>query len=243
MSNTYVLIHDSWHDGGCWAQVARRLEEQGHKTFAPTLAGSGPGVERAGVTLENCIDSLVKSIEAKDLRGVTAVAHGWSGAVLSGAAPRIADRLSRLVFWNAFVLKTGESVLDVIPPPYRELFAALSSQTKDRTVLPPWEVFRSAFMQLGSEEAAREAYAQLTPTPMSVFEGTLDQARFTALDIPKSFLHCRQNLSLPPGEYAWYPRFGERLGKHKLVEADGCHEALFTNPAEIADAIIKASSD
>ncbi len=243
MSNTYVLIHDSWHDGGSWAQVARRLEERGHKTFAPTLPGSGPGVERAGVTLEICIDGLVKFVEAQDLRGVTAVAHGWSGVVLSGAAPRIADRLSRLVFWNAFVLRTGESVLDVIPPPYRELFTQLSSQTKDRTVLPPWEVWRSAFMQLGSEEAAREAYSRMNPAPMSVFEGTLDQTRWNALDIPKSFIHCRQNISLPPGEYGWYPRFGERLGKHKLVETDGCHEELFTNPQGISDAIISASSD
>lgn len=243
MSNTYVLIHDSWHSGSSWAPIARRLEEQGHKVFAPTLAGHGPDAERAGITLEQCIDSLVKYVEAQDLRGATLVAHGWGGIVLSGAAPRIADRLKRLIFWNAFVLQTGESLQDVIPPPYRDLFAQLSSQTKDRTVMLPWEVWRSAFMQLGSEEAARQAYAQSTPEPLAVFEATLDQTKFFALDIPKSYINSRQDISLPPGDYAWYPRFGERLGKHKLVETDGCHEAFFTHPEEIADAIIEASRD
>ena len=243
MSDTYLLIHDSWHDGACWAPVARRLEEQGNKVVAPTLAGHGPGVERAGITLDNCIDSLVKDVEAHDLRDVTAVAHGWGGVVLSGAAPRIAGRLKRLVFLNAFVLQTGESVEDVIPLPYRELFAQLVPQTKDRTVMLPWEVWRSAFMQLGTEEEARQAYARLSPEPMSLFEVKLDQTKFFALDIPRSYINCRQDIALPPGEYAWYPRFGERLGKHKLVEANGCHAALSINPAEIADAILEASRD
>jgi pimeloyl-ACP methyl ester carboxylesterase len=243
MSDTYVLIHDAWRSGSSMTAVARRLEEQGHKAFVPTLAGHGPDVERAGITLDHCIDSLVKYVEDHDLRGATMVAHGWGGVVLSGAAPRIADRLARLIFWNAFVLQTGESLVDVIPPPYRELFAQLSSQTKDRTVMLPWEVWRSAFMQLGSEEAARQVYAQLTPEPMSVFEAKLDQTRFFALGVPRSYIHCREDISLPPGEYAWYPRFGERLGKHKLVEAEGCHEACFTHPVEIADAILEASRD
>lgn len=243
MANTYVLVHGAWHGGWCWTPVSRRLSEQGHAAHAPTMAGHGPGVERAGVGHEDCVESLVRYIEERDLRDVILVGHSWGGNVLCGAAPRLADRLSRLVYWSAFVLLDGESLLDAVPPNYRELFEHLASQTPDRTVTMPWEVWTAAFMQDAGEEAQRIAYNLLTPQPMGVFEAKLDQKDFFALDVPKSYIVCREDIALPPGEFAWYPRFGERLGKHKLVEMNGSHEACFTRPVELAGAIMDASSD
>ena len=242
MGYTFVLVHGSWHDNRAWRPVIDRLEQQGQKVYAPTIAGHAPK-DRKDVTHADCVRSVVDFIKASDVRDFILVGHSFGGTVIQPVAEHVPDRIRRLVFWNAFVLQTGESLVDVIPPPYRELFAQLSSQTKDRTVMLPWEVWRSAFMQLGSEEAARQAYAQLTPEPMSVFEAKLDQTRFFALGVPRSYIRCREDVSLPPGEYAWYPRFGDRLGKHKLVEAEGCHEACFTHPVEIADAILEASRD
>ncbi|HEU4409056.1 MAG TPA: hypothetical protein VFS43_27605 [Polyangiaceae bacterium] len=102
----------------------------------------------------------------------------------------------------------------------------------------PWEVWAAAFMQDAGEEAQRIAYNLLTPEPMGVFEAKLDQGDFFALDVPKSYVACRQDIVLPPGEFAWYPRFGERLGEHKLVEMSGSHEACFPRPVELADAIV-----
>lgn len=243
MANTYVLVHGAWHGGWSWTAVARRLTEQGQKVYAPTMAGHGPDVERAGITHKDCVASLIQYIEARDLRDVILVGHSWGGNVLCGAAPLIADRLQRLIFWSAFVLNDGESLLDAIPPDYRALFEHLVSQTPDRTITLPWEVWRGAFMQDSGEEAARLAYSLLTPEPMGVFEAKLDQEEFFKLNTPRSYILCRQDISLPPGEYAWYPRFGDRLGKHKLVEMDGSHEVCFTRPVELADAIIEASTD
>jgi len=34
-----------------------------------------------------------------------------------------------------------------------------------------------------------------------------------------------------------------RLGTFQLVEMDGCHEVLFTRPAELAEKLIEASSE
>jgi len=243
MGNTYVLVHGSWHGGWAWTPVSTRLEEQGHRTFAPTLAGHGPGVERAGVGQKECVDSLVKYVEERDLQDIILVGHSWGGNVLCGAAPLLASRLKRLIFWNAFVLNDNESLLEAVPPNYVELFQYLASQTPDRTVRMPWEVWRGGFMQDSDEEASRIVYNLMTPEPMGVFEAKLDQKAFYALDIPKSYINARQDIALPPGEYAWYPRFGQRLGQHKYVEFDGSHEACFTRPNQLADAILEASQD
>lgn len=243
MANTYVLVHGAWHGGWAWAAVARRLTEQGHKAHTPTLPGHGPDVERTGITQEGCVASLVQYIKERDLHDVILVGHSWGGNPVCGAASLLADRLQRLIFLNAFVLQDGESLMDAVPPDYRALFTHLASQTPDRSIMLPWEVWRGAFMNDGGEEAARLAYSLLSPEPISVFEAKLDQKEFFKLNIPKSYINCQQDIALPPGEWAWYPRFGKRLGTHKLVEPIGSHEGCFTHPTELADAIIEASSD
>lgn len=243
MANTYVLVHGSWHGGWCWTPVANHLTGLGHKVYTPTLAGHGPDVERAGVTHQDCVDTLVQYIEQRDLRDVILLGHSWGGNMLCAAAPRIADRLQRLIFWSAFVLNDGECILDVLPPHYVALFRDLAGSSSDYTVSLPWEVWRGGFMQDGGEEAARLAYSLMTPEPMRIYEAKLDQKAFFKLDIPKSYLLTRQDLSLPPGEYGWYPRFGKRLGEHKYVEVDGSHEACFTRPIDLANAIVEASTD
>lgn len=243
MAHTYVLVHGAWHGGWAWTGVARSLTERGHKVYTPTIAGHSPDVERAGIMHEECVQSLVRYIQERDLRDVILVGHSWGGNMLCGAAPRITDRLQRLIFLNAFVLQDGESLLDAVPPDYRALFEHLAAQTPDRAFLLPWEVWRAAFMQDSGEDAARLAYSLTTPQPMGTFEAKLDQKQFFKLDVPKSYINCRQDVALPPGEWAWYPRFGKRLGEHKLVEAEGSHESCFTQPTGVADAIIEASRD
>jgi len=36
---TYVLVHGAWHGGWCWRDVAKSLEDNGHRVFTPTLTG------------------------------------------------------------------------------------------------------------------------------------------------------------------------------------------------------------
>ena len=69
----------------------------------------------------------------------------------------------------------------------------------------------------------------------------LDLRAFYSLNIPKSFISCRQDMTLPPGSF--YPLMASRLGAYKLVEMDGSHEVLITHPAELADKLIEASSE
>jgi pimeloyl-ACP methyl ester carboxylesterase len=193
---------------------------QGHIAYAPTMAGHGPDVKRTGITHQECVASLIQYIEARDLRDVILVGHSWGGNIVCGAAPLIADRLQRLIFWSAFVLDDGESLLEAIPPDARTGLEYLASHTPDRAFMLPWEAWREGFMQDSGEEATRLAYSLLTPEPIDVLEAKLDQKAFFKLKTPRSYIRCRQDIVLTD-EYAWYPRFGDRLGTHKLVAMDG----------------------
>ena len=112
---TFVLVHGSWHDGDDFAETIEHLARRGHRAFAPTLAGHGPDANR-DVTHADCVTSLVDYVEARELRDFVLVGHSFGGTVIARAAVPLADRIRRIVFWNAFVPLDGECLLDNVPP-------------------------------------------------------------------------------------------------------------------------------
>jgi pimeloyl-ACP methyl ester carboxylesterase len=238
-SKTFVLVHGSWHGGWCWRDVVRHLEQSGHHVYAPTLAGHGPGAERVGITHRDCVDSVVGYIREHELRDVILVGHSFGGSVISKVVESIPDRISRLVFVDAFVLADGESLYDNLPGFLTELLDRLARESPDDTSRLPWEVWRAHFMQDASEETAHARWEELSPEPNRLNTEKLDLKTFYALDVPKSFISCRQDRTLPPGSF--HPRMSSRLKTFKLVEMDGSHEVLFTRPAELAEKLIEAS--
>jgi hypothetical protein len=67
--------------------------------------------------------------------------------------------------------------------------------------------------------------------------------KFHSLQNPRSFLAGADDLVMPPGDSGWHPRMSSRLGKFRLVQMPGSHEALFTNPIGLADKFIEAGRD
>jgi hypothetical protein len=76
---------------------------------------------------------------------------------------------------------------------------------------------------------------QLVPQPLQYFTAGVDPLH---PDIPRSYLLGDNDVAMPPGDYAWAPRFPQRLGVLPIY-TPGSHEACFTRPVELADAILK----
>ncbi len=241
-SLTFVLVHGSWHDGTTFKDVIAHLEAAGHRAYAPTLAGHGPGVDRK-VTHDDCVNSVVDFIAGEGLSNVVLMGHSFAGTVIAKVAERIPSTLRRLIFWNAFVLNDGESLLDNVPPHYRDLFSQLAAAAPDNSVMMPFPVWREAFMNDADLALAESSYALLTPEPFAPFTARLDLKVFHSLSIPRSYLNCLEDTALPPGEWAWHPRMSSRLGLYRLVQMRGGHEVVFTNPAGLALALIDAGRD
>jgi len=239
----FVLIHGSWHNGSAWDSVIAHLESKGHTALAPTMAGHGKNVQRKGITHAQCTKSISDFIVSNDLRDFVLVGHSFAGTVISKIAEQMPERIRRLVFWNAFVLKDGNSLNDEIPPPYRELFAELVKQSDDNSVMAPFQVWREAFINDADLELAKSAYEHLAPEPYQPFIDKIDMKRFYSVDIPRSYLNCTEDIALPPGEWGWHPRMSSRLGLYRLVQMPGSHEAMFTNPTGLAEKIIEAGRD
>jgi pimeloyl-ACP methyl ester carboxylesterase len=238
----FVLVHGSWHDGSLWGPVADRLRELGHAVETPTIAGHGQGVDKA-VTHEDCVRSIVDAIADPGLTDVVLVGHSFGGTIIAKVAEQIPERLRRLVFWNAFVPEDGHSLNDEVPPVFREMFDALAARTDDDTVMLPYPIWREAFINDADEALARSAYERLSPEPYQPFRAKLDLKAFYSLELPRSYLNCLEDISLPPGEWGWHPRMSSRLGLYRLVQMPGSHEVIFTNPTALADKIVEAGRD
>jgi pimeloyl-ACP methyl ester carboxylesterase len=69
-----------------------------------------------------------------------------SGAVISGVADRVPERISQLVYVDAFVPDDGQAVVDLIPPRRRPAMEALVETEGFGWLLPrfaaqPWDQF------------------------------------------------------------------------------------------------------
>ncbi|TDD78050.1 alpha/beta fold hydrolase [Actinomadura rubrisoli] len=242
-SSTFVLVHGAWHYGSLWEPVAEHLRAAGHTVHTPTVAGFGEGASMDASHADGAA-SIVEYIRERDLDDFVLLGHSFGGTIACKVAEVMPERIRRLVFHSAFVLEDGNSINDELPPAYLGVFEA---NTVDGGIYVPWELWREVFVNDGDEETARAAFDLLCPTPVRMLADKLDLKRFHALiaegALRCSYLNCTDDTALPPGPYAWHPRFSSRLGLHRLVQMPGSHEVMFTAPAALAAKSVEAGRD
>ena len=120
-SLTVVFVHGSWGGGWDYKDMQRRLEAQGAVVYRPTLTGLGERQHLNGpdVNLDTHITDIENVIVVEDLENIVLVGHSYGGMVISGVADRIPERISHLVYADAFVPENGESVMDLLPEQQR----------------------------------------------------------------------------------------------------------------------------
>ena len=242
---TFVLIHGAWHDGSLWGDVAVPLREAGHIVHTPTLAGNGPGDIDRTIGHVDAVQSAAGYLTEQNLTDFVLLGHSYGGSIISKIAEAMPDRIRRLIYWNAFVLMDGESIESVSPPPYKQMMdgIAASGAYGPGAVKLPFPVWREAFMNDASLDLAQKTYEMTTPHPLKTLTDRLELKTFFGLEIPKSYINCTEDIAMPPGEFAWFPRFPARLGLCRLVQMPGGHEACFTNPQLLARKIMEAGRD
>ncbi len=108
---TFVIVHGAWAGGWEHKKLAEALEAHGHKVYRPTLTGQGERFHLAtpDVDLALHIQDVVNLIEWEDLHDIVLVGHSYGGMVVTGVADRLANRIKRLIYLDAFVPENGES--------------------------------------------------------------------------------------------------------------------------------------
>jgi len=240
--STYVLVHGAWHTGAELEPVAAVIRAAGHQVFTPTIKGNRPGDAKT-TGLDEAIQSIVDYLAVNNLKDVILLGHSYGGMIITGVADRAADRIRRLVYWNAFVPNNSESLNDMVPPIYVGLFDAIAAERGDGSVVLPFPIWREAFINDADLETAQRTYDILNPHPLKTFSDKISlQTNPAEITIAKSYINCTEDTALPHG-YPWHPRLSEKLGLFRLIQVPGSHELCFSNPQALARAIMEAGRD
>src|SRR4051794_23114378 len=113
---TFVLVSGAFCGGWIWRRVTDQLEQGGHKVFAPSLTGLG---ERShllskDVNLDTHIADVVNLIKSESLGNVCLVAWSYAGFVGAGALESIGNRVSSIVWLDAFLPIDGQKPMDYV---------------------------------------------------------------------------------------------------------------------------------
>jgi len=162
---TFVLVHGAWHGGWCWRRVADLLRAQGHTVFTPTLTGLGERshLTSGAINLDTHIADIVNVVKYEDLRDICLVGHSYGGWPVSGAAEQIFDRISSLVFLDAFLPDNGERPIDRTTEQIRAGMLAAIERGEVGRAAPTAAMFHV------NEKDRAWVDSKLTPQPIGVY--------------------------------------------------------------------------
>lgn len=106
----FILVHGAWEESGMWDRVAPILRQAGHAVTAVDLPGHGTNKQPGAVATSQSYRQALANILGKQDYPVILVAHSMNGALISQVAEEIPEKIERLVYVTAFLLKNGGSV-------------------------------------------------------------------------------------------------------------------------------------
>jgi pimeloyl-ACP methyl ester carboxylesterase len=110
----YILVHGAWEESRIWDDVSPVLQQNGNLVTAIDMPGHGSNLlPLSDVTMDKYVQVVADAIRQLDHK-VVLVGHSMAGAVISQVAELIPEKIERLIYVAAFLLKDGGSVLEAM---------------------------------------------------------------------------------------------------------------------------------
>jgi pimeloyl-ACP methyl ester carboxylesterase len=215
----YVIVHGAWGGGWAWRQVDSLLTSRGHRVHRPTLTGLGERVHLGTpqTNLSTHVQDVVNSILFEELDDVVLIGHSYGGMVVTGVADRIPDRIRHLVYLDAFLPESGESVTTI----NGQTGGGMANQAVNGFIVPAW----------------RDPNAPPpgdVPHPVATFTEPLVLNNADALRrIPSTYI-----LTMDPGaERDSFSPYRDRAAARgwKVLQMEADHNPQWSKPGELVD--------
>ncbi len=232
---TIVLVPGAWHGGWCYGRVADLLRGSGHRVYTPTLTGLG---ERShllsrSINLSTHIADIANLIRWEDLRDIILIGHSYGGMVVTGVADALTDRVSALVYLDAFLPTAGKSFHGILPA---EVAAAQieSARASDGLSVPP--IAAAAFNV--NEEDRLWVDSLCTPHPLGTLTQTIELTGSHERIETKSYVLATKN---PVSLFQEFARSMRKEPSCVSYELPCGHDVMIDLPKETA-AIIEETA-
>lgn len=221
---TIVIVHGAW--GGSWAfrKVEALLREKGFNVYRPQLTGLGERVHlsKPDIDLSLHINDVVNTILYEDLHDIVLVGHSYGGMVITGVAQQVPDRISRLVYVDAFVPNDGESVMSLTGTRGNWL----KPMIKGNYIVPPW---------VNPEQPPPHD----EPQPLKTFTQPISLWNKVALRVPATYI-----LTVDAGKEAKNDDFWPHAQRAKdrgwpILQLTADHNAQWSAPEALVEMLTK----
>jgi pimeloyl-ACP methyl ester carboxylesterase len=229
---TVVLVHGAWGGSWSWRGVADRLRAAGEEVLAPTLTGLAERshVAPEHVNLSSHVAEIAGLMQYESLSKVLIVGHSYGGMVITGAADRVPDRIGGMLYIDAFVPRTGQSLFDMAGPERAAAHrAAAMEYDGGRSVPRPFAPGNSAPESVGRFDQF------FTPQPIGTMSEPFIAFNPGRPDVPRHFALCAAYN--PSAFHGIAARLKHEPGwSHS--EFDAFHDVVRTHPEDVTALIL-----
>ena len=224
--STFFLVHGAWQAASTWDLVTPILQAAGHAVTIPRLSGleNDSHLLSPAIGLQTHIDDVIRVLNRENLQDVTLVGHSYAGMIITGVAEHALDRLTQLVYVDAFIPSDGQSVLDLLPEKITQMFRQQADAAGEGWRLPAGEGQLDLW---GLKAGANRDFvrSRLSDFSLRCFEEKVRLPANAAAKLPRTFLACVAE-TYPARPI--FQQFGDRAKRegwkyHELLTGHDCH--------------------
>ena len=220
-AKTFLVCHGAWGAGYGWRKMHPLMATAGHRLVTPSYTGLGERSHLAhqGIDLEAHITDMLQVIKYEDLRDVVLIGHSYGGMVATGVADRARDRITQLIYLDAFVPEDGQSLFDLNGSRDQMMKAAAEG---DGGRAPP-----IATPPDTSKEDADWGAERRTPHPVKCFAQPL-KFQHGPLSLPRSYIYA---LRINPADtFGQFAKHAKTTPGWRYYDIDASHSPQVTAP-------------
>jgi pimeloyl-ACP methyl ester carboxylesterase len=222
---TFVVAHGAWSAGWVWKKMHPLMRAKGHTLITPTYTGQG---ERAHLALPSTglrmhVQDMLMVLQTEDVHDALLIGHSYGGMVATGVADQASERISKLIYLDAFVPRHGQKVFD---------FYSADEQARRRAAaIDGWKMLPSPLPPDTSPSDVEWITPRRLHQPLASFEEPLLLANGEP-KLPRSYIYAQR---YNPGDP--FRQFFNRAKNEgwQTFEMDASHSPHVTAPEELAE--------
>jgi pimeloyl-ACP methyl ester carboxylesterase len=230
---TFLVCHGAWSAGWAWKKMHPLMNKAGHRLITPSYTGLGDRAHLAqpGIDLEAHIADMLAVIKYEDLRDFVLIGHSYGGMVATGVADRARDKVQQLIYLDAFVPASGQSLLDLNEVARSTMQAA--AKNGDGWRVPP----NPTSPDTPAEDLAW-LHERRVNMPLACFEQKLKLS--APLTLPRSYIYATR--ITPADTFGQFAKMAKSDSAWRYFEIDASHSPNVTAPEALMTLLEKIAA-